>query len=35
MNAIEAMVFLILLATAIPIVMTIWALSIWLARLVW
>lgn len=35
MTPVTAVWFLILLASAIPIVMTIWAASIYVARLVW
>lgn len=35
MTPVTALSFLILLASAIPIVMTIWAISIYVARLVW
>ncbi len=35
MSPVAALVFLLLLACSIPIVMMIWAASIWIARLVW
>ncbi len=35
MTPVTAVWFLILLASAIPIVMTVWAASIYVARLVW